>query len=153
MKLSEAIRLGAMLRPQLHGGMYSLRDVAVPGDVLGLRRERVASCALGAAYEAVSAGRRMVPSTGESRPFRGDAVAAGEMIEIIDTPHEWRVLFITVACPMCAAVEQVLRTIPHLNDDHIWTREQIADWVATIEPQDAPAEEPQPVAVVEARSE
>jgi hypothetical protein len=24
-------------------------------------------------------------------------------------------------------------TVTHLNDDHRWTREQIADWVATIE--------------------
>ncbi len=26
----------------------------------------------------------------------------------------------------------------HLNDDHRWTREQIADWVATVEPSETP---------------
>jgi hypothetical protein len=28
----------------------------------------------------------------------------------------------------------------HLNDDHRWTREQIADWVQTIEPPQASSE-------------
>jgi hypothetical protein len=29
-----------------------------------------------------------------------------------------------------------------LNDHHRWTRERIAEWVATVEPQDAPAPVP-----------
>ena len=43
MKLSEAIREGAKLRPQCKGAFYSTNDQGV-----------VSSCALGAAYEAVT---------------------------------------------------------------------------------------------------
>jgi hypothetical protein len=133
MRLSEAIRLGSMLRPQLRGGMYAARDVAVPGDVLGLRRERVASCAFGAAYDAINARRSVVVSDGRTKSFRGDAAGAGSEIELIETPAEWSVIYITVACPVCERVEQLLRIVPHLNDDHEWTRERIADFVATVE--------------------
>ncbi len=41
-----------------------------------------------------------------------------------------------VSCPSCGQNAWVAYTITHLNDEHRWTREQIADWVATIEPQD-----------------
>jgi hypothetical protein len=49
--------------------------------------------------------------------------------------HEWRDLAWThSACPVCAATLLPLyRLIPHLNDDHRWTRERIADFVAAIE--------------------
>jgi hypothetical protein len=43
-------------------------------------------------------------------------------------------------CPECHGKRVLARLIPHINDDHGWTREQIADWVATIEPQQAPQE-------------
>lgn len=36
-------------------------------------------------------------------------------------------------CPACATVEWLDNLIPHLNDDHRWTREAIADWVETLE--------------------
>lgn len=39
-------------------------------------------------------------------------------------------------CPQCRDAEFqrcLLATVVHLNDDHKWPREQIADWVETVE--------------------
>jgi hypothetical protein len=36
-------------------------------------------------------------------------------------------------CPDCTKADYVFRVIAHLNDDHRWTRERIADFVETIE--------------------
>lgn len=104
MKLSEAIRLGAMLKPQAFGALYGELAVVSPGDVLGLRAIAT-SCALGAAHDA--GWRGTVPN-------------------------------ITPCCPVCsgrsyAPAGPVAATVMHLNDGHRWTREQIADWVETIE--------------------
>jgi hypothetical protein len=42
----------------------------------------------------------------------------------------------------------MLSVMRDLNDEYRWSREQIADWVGTIEEQhQTPAEQPQPVAV------
>ena len=100
MQLSEAIRLGAMLRPQRFG----IEDTASDG-----------SCALMAANEAV--GNRM-------GDFRG-ALCTFPLLE------EKR------SCPVCGEVQEVHWIIAiHLNDTYRWTRERIADWVATLEPHD-----------------
>lgn len=41
-------------------------------------------------------------------------------------------------CPIerCPCNDSILGIIWHLNDSHRWTREQIAGWVATVEPQE-----------------
>src|SRR5262249_33665428 len=40
-------------------------------------------------------------------------------------------------CPACdRRIYDALNGVYHLNDDHKWNREQIAEWVASIEPQD-----------------
>ena len=99
MKLSEAIRLGAMLGPQAFGS---------------LRTSDGATCAIGAAIEAN--GHRGVQTW-------------------------WNLM--SPGCPVgCDASDQVFSTmillsatIVHLNDDHHWTRECIADWVETVEDQ------------------
>jgi hypothetical protein len=100
MKLSEAIRLGAMLKPQAFGD-YT---------------DGVGTCAIGAANEAI----------GSSAD--------------INTTHWESFLDMSVdqsSCPVCARSARVFEEslIVHLNDDHRWTREQIADWVETIEQQ------------------
>ncbi len=98
MKLSEAIRLGAMLHKQGFGVM-----VLYDGGVL-------ATCALGAAQQA-------------GYTFSG---------------KDWsRKMAYRYRCPTCREGWPALEMITHLNDWHKWTREQIADWVATIEPQEA----------------
>ena len=94
MKLSEAIRLGAMLRPQ----------------ALGATRTVEGSCALGAALEAV-----------------GDATMYMAAASI------WPWLRDFQRHPV-AGYMMGISCIRSLNDSFGWTREQIADWVATVEP-------------------
>lgn len=103
MKLSEAIRLGAMMKPQAFGSFY----------------DNGGSCALGAACDALG----------------------------IDPNLETQFLFVPdkigySVCPECGmtrfqrnTAEDDAYLIVHLNDIHRWTREQIADWVETIEAQ------------------
>lgn len=104
--LSEAIRLGAMWSPQ---GRLGYMD--------GVER-----CALGAAADAV--GIKGVVYHDEPRPIIDyDALKA-----------RWPVLRGTSKCPACTNyLTGTNDAIWHLNDWHKWTRERIADWVATIE--------------------
>lgn len=98
MKLSEAIRLGAMLSPQ----NFFFGDV-------------VSSCALEAACDALGIAREQWERLDEQFP---------EMQS-------------SVQCPGCVRIDEAIDIAYHLNDSHEWTREQIADWVATIEAQAA----------------
>lgn len=96
MRLSEAIRLGAMLHPQCFERSYVANG-----------RDVVASCALHAAVEAGYAMRGIV-ATGAQCP----------------------------ACGITYNPNGLYCMVVHLNDEHRWTREAIADWVATVEPAD-----------------
>lgn len=107
MKLSEAIRLGAMLRPQAFGVSF----------------DGVGTCAWGAADEAmgvkVHPQMSRYPNCGTRRP-EWSWTACG-----------------MVSCPVCGVPYVASSIISlHLNDFHKWTRERIADWVETIEPQE-----------------
>lgn len=102
MPLSQAIRLGAKLRPQAFGALF------VDGG----------SCSLGAAYEAVGYtvrnGQVIVNS---SVPRAWVKIAGG--IGKFD-------------CPVTGCNQQrdlVLGLVTHLNDRHHWTRERIADFI------------------------
>lgn len=107
MKLSEAIRLGAMLKPQGFGG--TTKD---------------ASCALRAASDALG-----IP---ELRHLLYYGLNYEEL------KGRFPFLRCEAHCPACSARnDDTLSIIWHLNDTHRWTREQIADWVATVEPQSA----------------
>jgi hypothetical protein len=103
LKLSEAIRLGAMLKPKGYGNGAMAHGAA-------------ATCALGAAAEA--AGLKLKDSDYKAviarwPLLRQQVVMPGERSRRID---------------FCAA-------ICDLNDHYGWTREQIGDWVETIENQ------------------
>ena len=107
MKLSEAIRLGAMMVPQEFGPM-----------------RETGACALQTALLAVGA----LPE-GTFSCYR-----ASRKI--------WPWLERIVSCPICGeGINLGMTTIAHLNDNHLWTREAIADWVATVEPQDIQEEQ------------
>ena len=101
MKLSEAIRLGAMLHPQAFRQVQRYRDLKV-----------VATCAIGAAKEA----GYPIYTLWQNLPRC--------------EPH---------SCPVADCRYGLRRRlyltswIAHLNDKHRWTREQIADWVETVE--------------------
>lgn len=107
MKLSEAIRLGAMLGPQLYG---RTRD-----DGLG-------SCALGAALLAI----------GDEGQLYTDAMGYWPLLmEPAPSVPE------AIAKEFGESAPIILSVIRGLNDYSRWTREQIADWVETIEKEHA----------------
>lgn len=123
MKLSEAIRLGAMMKPQAFGALY----------------DNGATCALGAAGDAMGILDRnrndWIPGSTE-KVWWWRPVATAEAL-----------------CPSCgqrarnsygwitsSTVEDV---IVHLNNDHRWTRERIADWVESVEREQESATQPQ----------
>lgn len=110
MKLSDAIRLGAMMKPQAFSGAYWPEK----------------SCALQAACDAVGI-----------NSSHGDAHVA-----FADTwGWSYRGPF---QCPECQIEHCTVAALIAfcLNDDHEWSRERIADYIATLEPQDAPVEAP-----------
>lgn len=110
MRLSEAIRLGAMLNPQ---GWRRLKDFDG------------STCAIGAALEAV--GHKIIGGEADYR-------AARQAFPILC----W-------FAPRGMFGPTVFETVWHLNDASGKTREQIADWVETLEPQEVEAPEPAPV--------
>ncbi len=94
MKLSEAMRLGAMLKPQ----------------GFGLTRPEGTACALDAVALAATT----------------DISALSKGFPILDM---WG-----IHCPECGPQPFSNLTVGmviagHLNDDHRWTRERIADWI------------------------
>ena len=131
MKLSEAIRLGATLRRQTRGG-----QLFTNGHGANKR-----SCALGATIDAI--GLTPQPSTNGTARNR----ITGELeksTEAYHWPPEWfDVMFTLDACPAaCGLTDRIRVLIPHLNDTHRWTREQIADFVQAVESTTEPKNEP-----------
>lgn len=106
MRLSEAIRLGAMMRP--NQAFYNLYDV-----------DDEATCALGAAAEALGI-------------LDTEAIGGGYTAK---APVEWKAFVLqTVQCPECHySIDKVDACIVHLNNEHRWSRERIADWVEALE--------------------
>lgn len=150
LRLSEAIRLGAMLKPQAFGvERGSERVPGWRGWLLSERRDT--TCAFFAALDARPCGIKRVPADLETDALRGARRAAdtnGTTL-VLDIPAEWSVLYVQRSCPAChGAAVSVFRLISHLNDTHRWTREAIADWVQTIEDAQQPQfDQPAPVAV------
>lgn len=103
MRLSEAIRLGAMLKPQGFG-FGSGHPTAS------------ATCALGSAYEASNCGDGW-----------WNLEKCFPIVNLLPTK-----------CPSCG--DAMPSMVPHLNDDHRWSRERIADWVELIETSLEPAQ-------------
>lgn len=108
MKLSEAIRLGALLKPQgFDDGPFGASDQH--------------TCAFHAACEAIGHPR-----------YGGESYDSWGRLGVWEAP-----------CPVanCDRNRYPWNTVAHLNDDHRWTREQIADWVQAIEDAQAGAVE------------
>lgn len=129
--ISQAIRIGSLIHPQCFGATRN----KVRGGLLKLFRETEATCAWGAAHEAGGTQIIEVKITEDFIPFRGYApLNAGETVLAYQTPPEWSpVARRWDICPKCRKEDYVERLIAHLNDDHRWRRELIADWVETIE--------------------
>jgi hypothetical protein len=114
MKLSEAIEAGARLRPQSFGYYFT-----------GTARADACSCVFGAVYEV----------TYPDAPLSHDAV-----VTIFDTMADEYPLLNSlekIFCPECAGDvvthDNLTNIIIHLNDDHRWTRERIAEYVRRFE--------------------
>lgn len=102
MKLSQAIRLGAMMRPQGRAGLL------VNGK----------TCALGAACEAVGI---VIGEVGtHSRIYS-------------DLRERWPLLTLSGPHSNCMGANDIMQAIWMMNDICCHTREQIADWVESIE--------------------
>lgn len=115
MKLSEAIRLGAMLHPQTH--WYREYHPST--------KEVCGCCALGGASLA----------TGIDTSTSCDDHLVKTWPFIHDT--------FQYKHPIYGYMQNIRAIITSLNNPeglHRWTRERIADWVSTIEPQEAPTE-------------
>lgn len=108
-----------MLKPQAHGN--------------GLEFDGT-TCALGAALDAV-----------------GSTASRCSDESYNDLQHRWPFLSEKAIAP-CGCLdrnrERTLCHVWHLNDGHRWTREQIADWIATIEPSDVLTERTEAAASV-----
>ncbi len=109
MRLSEAIRLGAMLKPQGFGGMSS-------------NPQSTETCAYGAASDAL--GRHVVPLI--EWPWLESKGRCPDCHESFWPDGKEPLKYLSIISS-------------HLNDSHIWTRERIADWVETIENQQSEA--------------
>ncbi len=99
-ELAQAILAGARRRPAQAFGAYYSNG---------------GSCALGAAYEGIYA----LPGDAKTvRPQRMD-----RFFHCLENVSKY--------CPAgCKKHIPTAAMIVHLNDDHLWTREQIADWLS-----------------------
>jgi hypothetical protein len=119
MKLSEAIRLGSMLVPQCFRTTFK-RCLVIDNNQV--RINITAACALGAAVLVVENNYSNVSwvTTSMRWPWIGKVMCRCPEISCTEDERNYPI-------PTDAM-------IAHLNDDHRWTRERIAEWVATIEP-------------------
>ena len=106
MRLSEAIMMNGMTKPQGFGN-ESAYSVDAP-------------CAIGGALQIV--GKQPTQCEGHCLKALRDVWPW-----TADTPS---------FCPVCCEETEARNIIWHLNDQHHWTRAQIAEWVATIEPKE-----------------
>ena len=109
MYLSEAIRIGAAMKPQ----------------TFGVERDDRGTCALGAAYDGM----------GTINAGQEELIALDFNLKLIYDHKE--------LCPACGLNLEyredkrkaglICNMIPHLNDQHRWSREAIADYIEAME--------------------
>lgn len=111
-ELAEFIRAGMKRRPDQAFGDYY--------------QGQTASCALGAAYEAMY---RLPTDAAGQHPTRD----LDWFFDCLDTVK---------ACPGegCRKRLYLAALLVHLNDDHRWSREQIAEWLAGTTPRATPVQ-------------
>ena len=89
--------------------------------------------------EAISLGAMLTPQAiGSLVDARGGHCAWASALDAVghsrNICEEWKWTERIIRCPACQAPSLVSSTIAHLNDQHLWTRHRIAEWVSTIEP-------------------
>lgn len=114
MELSEVIRLGALLSPQVRNVLYTIDP---NGEISG-------TCVVGAAMHAVG------------------VLATGVRLKANNYILPFHIMGMITYCPVdgCQLSDgayryrsQIATIMVHLNDAHRWPREMIADWVEQIE--------------------
>lgn len=118
MKLSDAISLGATMHGQAFGALCDTHYSCVMSQPISTT---VRTCALGAAAVAVNWLERVRMNFG--------------LLEQL-----FPILGATGWCPQCGCVHNLVTIISHINDEHRWSRERIAEFVATFESAEIPAE-------------
>ena len=114
MKPSEAMRIGAAIRPQAYGAYFDYSDT---DDGTTIMR----SCAVGAMLEVI-AGDDGIAAVFEQKFNLDDyREALGITSWDVDVEH-----------PVTHDQTPLIVVITHLNDADKWTREQIADWLESI---------------------
>lgn len=109
LKLSEAIRQGATLKPQAWGLMFERVD------------NKVCSCALGAAYDALRHARGVMD---DDEALLDLYTTSTTELLAQEWPELWREF------DLDGEVHMLQEHIIMLNDDWDKSREEIADWVA-----------------------
>lgn len=113
--LAQAIREGATLRLQGFGAWFQVDSEG-----------RIKSDALGAAYEAIFG----LPDGVATMP---SVTLGSRCASKLYTPFPELIHREGLACPECKEHKSGLyEAICHLNDNHFFTREAIADWVDTL---------------------
>lgn len=108
LKASDALRVGAKIRPQVFGFVY----------------ESGGTCAVGALFEGAF-GR--LPDTLMGAP----CITEGEYARLLNAYPE--LSGATPPCPVCLHTSATAYgMMQHLNDGHSWTREEIADWLDSV---------------------
>ncbi|MDQ3069143.1 MAG: hypothetical protein M3R55_05380 [Acidobacteriota bacterium] len=102
-ELAKAIRLGSLRRPQCFGSYFD---------------DRGGSCALGAAYDGMYELPRQEKEQGEIVPRHLERLFHCLEDVVKRCPEE------------CRKRLPLGSMIVHLNDDHGWSREQIAEWLS-----------------------
>jgi hypothetical protein len=120
-ELARAIRLGAARRPQCFGSYFD---------------ERGGSCALGAAYDGMYELPRQAREAGEIVPRHLERLFHCLDDVVKRCPEPALPAGAGVRADSEAAGAPCRKRLPlgamivHLNDDHGWTREQIAEWLS-----------------------
>lgn len=107
MKISEAMRIGAMMHPQTFGELYVYDDTIMPPVI-------TATCALGAARVGGASAQMMV-TLAHRGPRRIYCPLCSRDYQYVET------------------YPSIERVIIHLNDSHYLSREAIADWLEKVE--------------------
>lgn len=110
-ELAKAIRLGSLRRPQCFGSYFD---------------ERGGSCALGAAYDGMYEMPREKREPGEIVPRNLERLF--HCLE--DVVKKCPEMIEATPAVQCRKKLPLGAMIVHLNDDHGWTREQIAEWLS-----------------------
>lgn len=130
MRVSEAMSLGAMMAPQSFGGDETVATIAtwMGYPVIDERR----TCAFQAALDACPPVSMRMMEPGETA--NGSTLRGGRSQREVIISSEWmQIISHEGLCPACSMDAMVGVVIAHLNDDHRWSRQAIAEWLAPVE--------------------